>query len=164
MGETPAEDGRPVAQSHPHGRLGRHRESESWDRQQASVADPRRAHGGNAPAFVCLECPPSTLQKESKGSCKTCVWAQEVDAAMDRIRNSLIVYLALTFALSTIFYVWSFSGAPLGQVARLLMWMPAAAAIITQIVFYRTLTSLGWRLGRGVILGWPSSYQSSTVS
>ena len=29
----------------------------------------------------------------------------------------------------------------------LLMWMPGVVAIITQLVFYRTLEGLGWRLG-----------------
>src|SRR5437667_5087525 len=68
-------------------------------------------------------------------------------------RNSLIVFLVLTFALSSIFYVRSFSGAPLGQVAPLLMWMPAVAAIVTQLLFYRTLAGLGGRLGPWRYLG-----------
>jgi membrane protease YdiL (CAAX protease family) len=64
-----------------------------------------------------------------------------------RTRSSLIVFLALTFALSAIFYAWSFSGAPLAQVAPLLMWMPGIAAIVTQLVFHRTLHGIGWRPG-----------------
>lgn len=64
-----------------------------------------------------------------------------------RARNSLIVFLALMFALSSIFYTWSISGAPLGQVAPLLMWMPGVAAIATQLLFFRTLKGLGWRPG-----------------
>jgi hypothetical protein len=39
-----------------------------------------------------------------------------------RTRNSLITFLVLTFALSVIVYVWSFSGASLELVAPLLMW------------------------------------------
>src|SRR5688572_6588970 len=65
-----------------------------------------------------------------------------------KTRNSLLFFLVLTFALSSIFYVWSFSGASLEQVAPPLMWMPAVAAIITQLVFCRTLAGLGWRSGR----------------
>src|SRR5215203_6854421 len=64
-----------------------------------------------------------------------------------RTRNSLIGYLLLTFGLSSIFYVQAFSGAPLEQVAPPLMWMPALAAIVTQLAFYRTLTGLGWLPG-----------------
>ena len=62
-------------------------------------------------------------------------------------RNSLIFFLALTFALSSIFYVRSFSGAPLGQVVPLLMWMPGVAAIVTRLLFYRTIKGLGWHPG-----------------
>src|SRR5438093_12089986 len=64
-----------------------------------------------------------------------------------KTRNSLILFLVLTFALSSIFYARSFSGAPLGQVAPLLMWTPGVAAIVTQLLFYPSLADLGWRLG-----------------
>jgi membrane protease YdiL (CAAX protease family) len=66
-----------------------------------------------------------------------------------KTRNSLILFLVLTFALSSIFYARSFSGAPLGRVAPLLMWMPGVAAIITQFVFYRTVDGLGWHAAPG---------------
>ena len=72
----------------------------------------------------------------------------QTDAAMDpRTRNGLIVFLTLTFGLSAIFYFWSFSGVPLAQVAPPLMWTPGVAAIVSQLVFHRTLVGLGWRLG-----------------
>ena len=64
-----------------------------------------------------------------------------------RAPNSLIFFLVLTFALSSIFYIRSFSGAPLGEVAPMLMWMPGVAAIATQILFYGTIQGLGWRPG-----------------
>ena len=64
-----------------------------------------------------------------------------------RTRNSLLSFLVLTFALGSLFYGWSFSGAPLAQVAPLLMWMPGVAAIITQLMIYRTIEGLGWRPG-----------------
>jgi membrane protease YdiL (CAAX protease family) len=64
-----------------------------------------------------------------------------------KTRNSLIFFLVLTFALSSIFYAWLLSGAPLKQVAPPLMWMPGLAAVITQLIFYRTLAGMGWRLG-----------------
>lgn len=75
-----------------------------------------------------------------------------------KTRNSLIVFLVLTFGLSSIFWVWSFQGASLGQVAPLLMWTPGVAAIVTQVAFHRTLAGLGWRpapwryLGLAVLL------------
>jgi hypothetical protein len=64
-----------------------------------------------------------------------------------KTRNSLIVFLALTFATSSIFYSWSFSGAPLNRVVPFLMWTPGLCALITQLLFHRTLAGLGWRLG-----------------
>jgi uncharacterized protein len=64
-----------------------------------------------------------------------------------KTRNSLIVFLLVTFPLSSIFYVRPFAGAPLEQVAPLLMWTPGVTALITQLMFYRTLAGLGWRLG-----------------
>jgi len=64
-----------------------------------------------------------------------------------KTRNSLIAYLLLTFGLSSIFYVQAFNGAPLEQVAPSLMWMPALAAVVTQLAFYRTLVGMGWRPG-----------------
>ena len=62
-------------------------------------------------------------------------------------RNSLVAFLVLTFTVSSIFWARSFSGASLAQVAAPLMWTPGAAALVTQLVFYRTLAGLGWRPG-----------------
>jgi membrane protease YdiL (CAAX protease family) len=62
-------------------------------------------------------------------------------------RNSLICYLVLTFALSSIAYGLLFAGMSLGSIVLPLMWSPAAAALITMFLFYRTLAGLGWRLG-----------------
>jgi hypothetical protein len=53
-------------------------------------------------------------------------------------RRDVACYLALTFALSAIFYGWSLAGAPLGQVTPPLMWMPAHAALTTPLLFHRT--------------------------
>jgi membrane protease YdiL (CAAX protease family) len=70
-----------------------------------------------------------------------------------RTRASLMCYLVLTFALSSVFYAWSFNGAPLDRVVPGLMWMPAVAAIVTQMCFYRTLDGLGWLPGPWQYLG-----------
>jgi membrane protease YdiL (CAAX protease family) len=64
-----------------------------------------------------------------------------------RTRNSLIFFLVVTFGVSSVFYVWSLSGTSLVQIAPVLMWTPGLAAIITQLIFHRTLAGLGWRVG-----------------
>src|SRR4029453_3811854 len=81
-------------------------------------------------------------------SCRFCV-ARLIESVVSDVmtRRSLITYLALTAALSAIFYAWAFSGAPLLRVTPLLMWMPGVAAIATQLGFQRTLAGLGWRPG-----------------
>jgi uncharacterized protein len=68
--------------------------------------------------------------------------------------RSVFVFLVLTFSVSSIFYAWSYSGAPLSQVAPLLMWTPGLAAIVTQFIFHRTLAGLGWRPGPWRYLAW----------
>jgi uncharacterized protein len=65
----------------------------------------------------------------------------------DKTRNSLIVFLTLTFGISSIFYGWSVSGAPLNRVVPLLMWTPGLCALFTQLAFRRTIAGLGWRPG-----------------
>ena len=62
-------------------------------------------------------------------------------------RKSILVFLMLTFAISAIFYSWSFAGAPLNRVVPFLMWVPGLCGLITQLVFYRTTAGLGWRPG-----------------
>src|SRR5262245_46455992 len=69
-------------------------------------------------------------------------------------RNSVVFFLVLTFAISSIFYRRSFSGASLSTVVPFLMWTPGLCAIVTKIVFDRTIAGLGWRLG-------PSRYLSA---
>jgi membrane protease YdiL (CAAX protease family) len=70
-----------------------------------------------------------------------------------RTRNSIIVFLSLTFGLSSLFYAWSFSGAALTNVTPLLMWMPGVAAVVTQLLFHHTLSGLGWRVPRWRYIG-----------
>lgn len=66
-------------------------------------------------------------------------------------RNAIVIYLFITFALSSIFYVL-LAGAnrdtsTLGLVAGL-MWSPGVAAIITSLILKRKLSGLGWRWGK----------------
>src|SRR6476660_687682 len=62
--------------------------------------------------------------------------------------NRIAVFLILTFGLSSIFYTRLFFGASLATVAPLLMWTPGVAAVATRLLFDRTFSGLGWRLGR----------------
>jgi uncharacterized protein len=68
-------------------------------------------------------------------------------------RHSLIFFLALTFAISSIFYGRSFYGVSLSSVVPFLMWTPGLCAIVTQLVFRGTIAGLGWRPGPWRYLG-----------
>ena len=71
-----------------------------------------------------------------------------MDSAVDtKTRNSLVTFLLLTFGVSSVSYARIFAGAPLAQVVSWLMWTPGVAAIVTQLLFYRTVAGLGWRPG-----------------
>jgi membrane protease YdiL (CAAX protease family) len=64
-------------------------------------------------------------------------------------RRELVTYLAVTFALSAIWYYLIIAGGGLAQASGYriaLMWSPAVGAIVTQLAFRRTLRGLGWRV------------------
>src|SRR5262249_10581715 len=48
-----------------------------------------------------------------------------------RDRKSVLCFLALTFGISSIFWVRSFRGAPLNSVVPFLMWTPGVCALVT---------------------------------
>ena len=79
----------------------------------------------------------------------------DLDSAA-RTRNKIFVYLALTFALSSIFYWRIISAGTLGRDQGLdvlgLMWCPGTAGLLTQLFFERSLRGLGWR--------WSSKYMA----
>src|SRR5690349_15362384 len=64
--------------------------------------------------------------------------------------KKITVFIVLTFALSSIFYYLIISThsfpAPYGLG---IMWCPGLAAIITQLIFNRSLRGMGWKPGRG---------------
>jgi membrane protease YdiL (CAAX protease family) len=66
-------------------------------------------------------------------------------------RNKLITYLILVFAFSSFFY---YQIAQIGDLDAAgmwvfgLMWMPAAAAVITALIFQRNLRGFGWGPGK----------------
>ncbi|MBN2004227.1 MAG: CPBP family intramembrane metalloprotease [Anaerolineae bacterium] len=63
----------------------------------------------------------------------------------------ILVFLALTFAFSTVFYGLIIRAGTLSAKGGLymlgLMWCPGLAAIITTLLFQQNLRGLGWRLG-----------------
>lgn len=64
-------------------------------------------------------------------------------------RTRVIVFLVLTFALSSIFYVQIIHGGGMriGPVFGL-MWCPGIAALVTKLIFQRNLRGIGWGWGR----------------
>jgi uncharacterized protein len=58
------------------------------------------------------------------------------------------VFLFLTFALSAIFYYFIISSGTITGYSTGLMWCPGLAAIITQLIFHRSLRGLGWKPGK----------------
>jgi membrane protease YdiL (CAAX protease family) len=81
-------------------------------------------------------------------------------------RNKIILFLILTVAFSAVFYYLVISAGSLqaqgGAYTLGLMWSPGVAAIITQLIFERSLRGMGWKLGRAKYLltsyGLPLAY------
>jgi membrane protease YdiL (CAAX protease family) len=64
--------------------------------------------------------------------------------------KKIVVFLALTFALSSIFYYLIITTKSFPTSYALgIMWCPGLAAVITQLIFHRSLRGLGWKPGRG---------------
>ena len=63
----------------------------------------------------------------------------------------LPTYLALTFALSAVFYALIISAGSLGARGGLyvlaLMWSPGVSAMLTRLIFHRNIAGLGWKPG-----------------
>jgi membrane protease YdiL (CAAX protease family) len=82
----------------------------------------------------------------------------------------IAAYLALTFALSAVFYGLIIGAGTLttgsGLYALGLMWCPGIAAMATTLVFQRNLKGLGWRLGNArylvVAYALPLAYAAAT--
>jgi CAAX protease family protein len=64
--------------------------------------------------------------------------------------KKITVFIVLTFALSSIFYYLVISTHSFPTPYGLgIMWCPGLAAIITQLIFNRSLRGMGWKPGRG---------------
>ncbi len=72
--------------------------------------------------------------------------------SVGKIKKAIATFLILNFGLSTIF--WYLTGS-VGSITAgggiyvvLLMYCPAIAAIITSLIFYRSINEFGWKPGR----------------
>lgn len=67
-------------------------------------------------------------------------------------RKEIITFLVLTFALSAVFWVLILGAGGIEAMGGLLvmglMWCPGVSAMITRLVYHRSLRGLGWKLGR----------------
>jgi len=61
----------------------------------------------------------------------------------DRAWKGIVTFIALTFALSTPFYIIT---AKTGEIALPLLLAPLRAALITRYIFQRNVRDLGWTL------------------
>ena len=66
--------------------------------------------------------------------------------------KKIALFLGLTFVFSSFFYYVILSAKSVQAAGGLytfgLMWCPGLAALITQLVYYRTISGMGWRLGK----------------
>jgi membrane protease YdiL (CAAX protease family) len=62
--------------------------------------------------------------------------------------KKILVFLVLTFALSSIFYYLIISSGSIQNYSMGLMWCPGVAALITQLIFQHNLRDMGWKPGK----------------
>jgi membrane protease YdiL (CAAX protease family) len=74
-----------------------------------------------------------------------------MDTRQARLKQELATYLGLTFALSSIFYVFFAQAKSLsaggGLYVGMLMWCPGTSALITRLIFQRNVRGEGWKWG-----------------
>jgi CAAX protease family protein len=95
--------------------------------------------------------PPRRKQPKDDSATRRNRTMTDVEARRDAMRK-IGLYLLLTFALSSIFWVLIIRGGSLltrgGLYVLLLMWSPGTAAILTRLVLQRNLRGMGWGWGR----------------
>lgn len=64
---------------------------------------------------------------------------------MSKPLRKIAIYLLITFLLSSIIYMQIIETHSIAGYSFFLMWCPGIAAIITQLVFERSLRGLGWK-------------------
>jgi hypothetical protein len=60
--------------------------------------------------------------------------------------KKIVVFLALTSALSAIFYYFIIASGSIVGYTGGLMWCPGVAALLTQFIFQRNIRGLGWSI------------------
>ena len=74
-----------------------------------------------------------------------------MDTSAQNTRPELATFLALTFALSAVFWWLIVAAGGLGAHGGIyvlaLMWCPGVSALVTRLVFQRNVRGEGWRLG-----------------
>lgn len=73
---------------------------------------------------------------------------------MTKSRNKIIIFLLLTFAISSGCYYLMASTGSAADVVVLWMWSPGVAAVLTQLLFRDSIRAFGWRLGEAKYLFW----------
>ncbi|MCW5850088.1 MAG: CPBP family intramembrane metalloprotease [Anaerolineae bacterium] len=68
-------------------------------------------------------------------------------------RGKIVTFLLLTFAFSSVFWMLSLRAGSIRPYVLGIMWCPGLAAIITQLVYERTLRGLGWQRAKPRYLG-----------
>ncbi|MBN1265637.1 MAG: CPBP family intramembrane metalloprotease [Anaerolineales bacterium] len=63
--------------------------------------------------------------------------------------KKIIVFLGFTFGLSSIFYYFILRSGMIQTYTLGLMWSPGLAALLTQLIFTRSIRNLGWKFGKG---------------
>lgn len=72
---------------------------------------------------------------------------------MEQAANKkIITFVALTFALSAPLYLMIAQSGAAHDYSSMLMWAPGVAALVTQLIFTRGISGLGWGLPRPVFL------------
>lgn len=71
---------------------------------------------------------------------------------VSKIKKSIICFVVLTFGFSSIFYYLIMANGMNSSNVFFLMWMPALAAIVTSLIFFRTIKDFGWRPGKAKYL------------
>lgn len=65
---------------------------------------------------------------------------------MSASTKKILVFLLLTLALSSVFYYFIIAAGSLQAYSLGLMWSPGLAALLTQLIFHRSVRGLGWRV------------------
>jgi membrane protease YdiL (CAAX protease family) len=63
-----------------------------------------------------------------------------------KTRKKIFTFIALTFLISSIFYLWIASEDTARNVGGFFMWSPGIAAVLTQLIYKDSILSFGWKL------------------